>query len=164
MAKFQNNFNGGELDPFERERVELDIYNAGLALGENVLPGPHGGLRRRGGLYTFSRLRRVLEPVTILEAQVAAPNGGTPADFIAGDEIVTTNNMAVDTLYVVASIDFGSAQAVSTVTIDDFYIDDGSPEAGTDPSGGSTGGGTLPSNDPGDDWVFPRWDGDFKIP
>jgi len=164
MAKFQNNFNGGELDPFERERVELDIYNAGLALGENVLPGPHGGLRRRGGFYTFSRLRRVLEPVTILVGQVTTPNGGTPADFIAGDEIVTTNNMAVDTLYEIARIDFGSAQAVSTVTIEDFYIDDGSAQAGTDPSGGSTGGGALPPNDPGVDWALPPVGGDFNFP
>ena len=52
----KNNFSKGELDPNFKGRPDIDIYNQGCALLENMLPLPQGGATKRPGTFTVSRI------------------------------------------------------------------------------------------------------------
>jgi hypothetical protein len=52
MARFQHaitNFSGGVMSPRLTTRVDSDTFNTALALGENFIVSPHGGLQARRG-------------------------------------------------------------------------------------------------------------------
>lgn len=51
LYPFQDAFVRGELSPRLHARASLDLYRAGLALCENFVSLPHGGIRKRGGTY-----------------------------------------------------------------------------------------------------------------
>jgi hypothetical protein len=142
----QLSFNSGELDPDEHERVDLDVYARGLALAENIIARPHGGLSSRAGLHRFARLRHQPSPLVIDAADVTMSNGGTAADLAAGDPFETTATMAVATDYVIAEIDFGAPVSVMALDLTDYYLNDGTPGAGTTVPGSGTGGGGSPSD------------------
>lgn len=145
-------FNGGEIDPDEHERVDLDVYARGLALAENIISRPHGGLSTRPGLHRFARLRHQLSPLVIDTADVTMDNGGVAADVAAGAafDTVTALPDAVD--YVIAEIDFGAPQSVMALDLTNYYLNDGTAGAGTGVPGAGTGGGGSPSDPlpPGD--------------
>jgi len=154
MSRLQLNFNSGEIDPDEHERVDLDLYNSGLAEGTNVTCRPHGGISVRGGLSRFSRLRRQLADLSISASQVTMPNGGVAADVAAGAQFATSDAAVTGEDYVIVEFDFGAPVSIMGFDLTDFYLDDGSPDAGGDAVNTSTPGGgagtpadPLPFND-----------------
>lgn len=161
MSKLQLNFNGGEIGPDEWERVDLDLYQSALARAENVICRPQGGISSRGGLRKFSRLRRQLAGRTLQASELTLPNGGVAADMAAGTATETTAAMAQDADYIVAEIDFGTPVTVAALDLEDFYLNDGTPGAGS--SGGSTtpGGGSQPDVNLPPDF---DWSNGFYIP
>lgn len=52
----QDAFVRGELSPRLHARASLDLYRAGLAVCENFLTLPHGGIRKRAGSYYVGEL------------------------------------------------------------------------------------------------------------
>ena len=52
MTQFsvQSNLNRGEIDPIAIGRVDLDAYYNGVRTGDNVLPIPQGGMKKRPGM------------------------------------------------------------------------------------------------------------------
>ena len=56
----QSNFTSGEIAPTLHGRIDIDKYYNSLAIAENVVIMPHGGIRRRGGLTLTQRV--VTEP------------------------------------------------------------------------------------------------------
>jgi hypothetical protein len=47
----QDSFVRGEISPRLRARASLDLYRSSLAICENFITMPHGGIRKRGGTY-----------------------------------------------------------------------------------------------------------------
>jgi hypothetical protein len=47
----QDSFTRGEISPRLHARASLDLYRSALALCENFITMPHGGIRKRGGTY-----------------------------------------------------------------------------------------------------------------
>lgn len=173
MSRLQLNFNGGEIDPDEYERVDLALYDNGLARGLNVISRPHGGLSVRPGMSVFARLKRKLFQWDVTENELTLPNGGVAADFVNGAAFATVTGSVADTDYSIAEIDFGVAVSVAAVDITDYYLDDGSAGAGTTPpGGGGTGGGSTPDDplpdgrdDGGDEFYgYDDYNYDFRKP
>lgn len=55
----------GELSPRLHARASLDLYRAGLAVCENFLTLPHGGLRKRAGSYYVGEVKTSANPVRL---------------------------------------------------------------------------------------------------
>ncbi|MBL8578083.1 MAG: hypothetical protein JNK47_12720 [Mesorhizobium sp.] len=53
----QDTFVRGELSPRLHARASLDLYRAGLAICENFITLPHGGIRKRGGTYFCAEVK-----------------------------------------------------------------------------------------------------------
>ena len=51
FSAIQSNFTAGEVSPKFWGRVELEKYLTGLAIAENMIVQPHGGVIRRGGFH-----------------------------------------------------------------------------------------------------------------
>ncbi len=47
----------GEISPRLHARASLDLYRAGLAICENFITLPHGGIRKRGGTYFVAEVK-----------------------------------------------------------------------------------------------------------
>ena len=131
----QSNFNGGALSPKAIGRRDLKAYASSVALCVNMMTTAEGPLRRRGGFRHIDLIRNRLEAVTITEAMLAAPNGGTVADVLGGPGLETTTAVGTTDGYVVLEIDFGAPTAVSMFDLVDFVVTTG---------GGGGGGGELP--------------------
>lgn len=117
----QKNFNVGEVDPLLQARSDLKVYFAALALAENVVTSPLGAILRRPGTTYIDTCRHVLDPVAVVEAMVAAPNGGTPAKAVAadGDLFNTTADLgAAD--QVLIQVDFGAPQDIYLIDLIDY--------------------------------------------
>jgi len=56
IVPIQTSFNGGEISPRMRGRMDLPLYHRALALCDNWNPTPQGSLRTRGGLQHISDL------------------------------------------------------------------------------------------------------------
>lgn len=56
MKKSQRSFSAGELDPALRERSDLEQFSAGLALCENFIVRPQGGVYNRPGMRYVGQL------------------------------------------------------------------------------------------------------------
>lgn len=54
----QDSFVRGEITPRLHARASLDLYRSALALCENFITLPHGGLRKRGGTYYAGETKR----------------------------------------------------------------------------------------------------------
>lgn len=160
MSRLQLNFNGGEIDPDEHERVDLDVYLSGLARGENIVLRPHGGLSRRGGTQAFGRIRHQLTALGPATATITAPNGGITEDLAAGEAFETVTTIPDDQPYVVAEFEFDDPVAITAWDFD-FFLNDGSPEAGGEAGGGGTVAPTQPEDPPPTrpPYTDPRYDG-----
>lgn len=151
-SRIQLNFNAGEIDPDAHERVDLNVYDAGLALAENVIMRPHGGVASRPGLQRMGRARSKLVPLDDVPV-VTHVNGG---DLDAEGGLVTDTAMTAATDYVIAEFTFASVQSISAVDVVGYYFDDESENAGGDEGGG--GNNVSPSQpiDPLPGYEFTR--------
>lgn len=114
LEPIQSNYTAGELDPQLISREDSDIYYAGAERARNVLLIPHGGITRRPGLLYRDTMVPAIETVdlTIGSVNVTAPEGGTPATAIDGDDttkMTTTTNIGVVDPYVILHVDLGAA-------------------------------------------------------
>lgn len=120
MAKgqiLQTNFASGVLDARAFGRVDIEIYNKGLAESNNLLTIPLGGIKRRPGLSYIDTLPNQLVEQSFTPSM---PEGGTPSqindyDYSTGTE--TTTDITTIDPYVVAQYDFGTAEDVYFVDV-----------------------------------------------
>ena len=62
----QDAFVRGELSPRLHARASLDLYRAGLAVCENFLTLPHGGIRKRAGSYYVGEVKTSANAVRLV--------------------------------------------------------------------------------------------------
>ncbi len=136
----QANWNNGALDPKLLGRRDIKSYFNSAAVLENCLMTPQGPLDRRPGLRHISRVRNVLESVSVEGATYTAPNGGDPslaaAFGLAG--LTTTTDMGATAPYVLFTMDLGTPKRVDVFDLVNFSVQ---------PSGG---GGDPPIEPPVD--------------
>ena len=63
----QSNFTAGEVSPKLWGRVELEKYLAGLAIVENMIVQPHGGVIRRGGFHYITEVKDSSKVTRVVE-------------------------------------------------------------------------------------------------
>ena len=110
----QSSFLSGVLSPEAAARVDTSAYNEALLEGENVVPRPLGGLRRRPGLRFVDTLPNALTRLTGMT--ITAPRGGTTAnanDDDATTSVVTTTDVESINPFVIVHYDLGSALSVN---------------------------------------------------
>ena len=121
MAKsrfIQNNFVSGELSPFMRGRTDINQYYQGLQTANNVVLVPQGGVKRRPGTEFIG-----VAPEKIVVSglgNMTMPNGGTPSIIQDKNDATTTSTttpIGVIDPYVVAQLDFVSAQTLLFIDI-----------------------------------------------
>jgi hypothetical protein len=121
MAKsrfIQNNFVSGELSPLMRGRTDINQYYQGLQTANNVVLVPQGGVKRRPGTEFIG-----VSPEKIIVSglgNMTMPNGGTPSIIQDKNDATTTSTttpIGVINPYVVAQLDFVSAQTLLFIDI-----------------------------------------------
>ena len=121
MAKsrfLQNNFVSGELSPLLRGRTDINQYYQGLQTAKNVVLVPQGGVKRRPGTQHIG-----VAPEKIVVSglgNMTMPNGGTPSIIQDKNDATTTSTttpIGVINPYVVAQLDFVSAQTIVFIDI-----------------------------------------------
>lgn len=125
----QTNFTSGVLDPKLAAREDITFYYNGLADGENAIILPQGGFDARPGMQFLRQLSPVLSEVSLSGATVTAPEGGTDANLHDDDNTTvatTSGNIGTTNPFVVAHVDFGAAQSVSAVDIENIALSAGS--------------------------------------
>lgn len=123
----QSSFLSGVLSPEAAARVETAAYNEALLEGENIVPRPLGGLRRRPGLRYVDTLPNVLERIT--SGTATAPNGGTAAnanDGSATTYLTTTTDVSTIDPFVVVRYDLGAPTSVQYADVVSFSATGGS--------------------------------------
>lgn len=124
----QTNFTAGVLDPLLAAREDISFYYNGVNAADNLVVQPQGGVTRRAGMEHVQRLLHVLETVDLSGATVTAPEGGTAANLIDGDEatsLVTLNNLSTTTPFIVAHVDLGAAMQICAVDVIDMFLSSG---------------------------------------
>jgi hypothetical protein len=114
----QNNFVSGELSPLMRGRTDINQYYQGLQTANNVVLVPQGGVKRRPGTEHIG-----VAPEKIVVSglgNMTMPNGGTPSIIQDKNDATTTSTttpIGVIDPYVVAQLDFVSAQTLLFIDI-----------------------------------------------
>lgn len=114
----QSTFASGEFDPLLDDREDVSFYYSSAKLLDNVVVLPQSLCKRREGLPVKGLQRGALEAVDITGYTFGAPNGGTAGNLdstSSGATLLTTGTIGTDTVYVVATLDAGSAVRVSLV-------------------------------------------------
>ena len=73
MKKSQRSFSAGELDPALRERSDLEQFSAGLALCENFIVRPQGGVYNRPGMRYVGQLADSTKKARLIPFQFNRP-------------------------------------------------------------------------------------------
>lgn len=122
MAKasvIQTAFTAGVLDPRAASRIDVAQYYQGMSRGDNVVPVPLGGVKRRPGTKYVTQLYGENASV-MASASASAPNGGNAANAI-DDNLATsmTTSTPIDTTdgYVVVEVDLGGDVSFDFVEI-----------------------------------------------
>lgn len=119
VAKRQNRFTNGWIDPKAVALNDYEQFYASLANATNVIGIPEGGLTLRYGLPHIDKVARKLNRVTVGIA-ITAPNGGTTANANDGDDstfLVTTTPVGTTNNFVVVSYDLGAGTDVKFIDI-----------------------------------------------
>jgi hypothetical protein len=124
----QTSFVAGVLDPRMAARTDVRQYYQGMSRGDNVVPVPLGGCKRRPGQKYVAALG-TQQTAVHTSATETAPNGGTAAN--ASDDswdtaVLTTVNISTTNPYVVVHYDLGSALTVNFVDVVGLSITAGS--------------------------------------
>lgn len=115
LDPIQSNYSAGELDPQLIARSDADVYFTGAARARNVQLIPHGGYTRRPGLAFRAELPPVLAKIPLGGVAVTAPEGGTVASAIDGDDATKmTTVTAIGTVnpYAILHVDLGTARSI----------------------------------------------------
>lgn len=115
----QTAFTAGVLDPRLGARTDIRQYYQGMSIGQNVVPVPLGGAKRRPGQKYVATLGG---PATALQsaATATAANGGTANNSRDDDwdtVTLTTSNVSTTNPYVVIHYDLGSTQVVASADV-----------------------------------------------
>lgn len=128
VHNLQTAFVAGVLDPRMAARVDVRQYFQGMSAGDNVVPVPLGGCKRRPGQKYVDQLGN-LQIARHTGATATAPNGGT-ANNAKDDNwntvVLTTTNISTTNPYVVVHYDLGSAQSINAVDLVGLSITAGS--------------------------------------
>lgn len=121
LRALKSNFTSGEVDPLLGARVDLKAYRNGADKARNVLVQPQGGVKRRPGSEYVDHAHHVLTSIDLSAGgvTVTAPNGGTAANAIDGDDstvVLTTASIGTTDPYVLLHVDLGAATDV-------FFVD-----------------------------------------
>ena len=119
VAKRQNRFTNGWIDPKAVALNDYEQFYASLANATNVIGIPEGGLTLRYGLPHIAKVARKLNRVTA-GITITAPNGGTTANANDGDDstfLVTTTPVGTTNNFVVVSYDLGAGTDVKFIDI-----------------------------------------------
>ncbi len=128
LRTIQTNFTAGVLDPKLAGREDIVFWYNGLEDGNNLIALPQGGLTRRPGKQYLRELAKVLQEIDLTGATVTAPEGGTAADAIDGDdetELQTANDLDANDPFVVLKVDFAAPVAVAGVDIINYSLESG---------------------------------------
>ncbi len=115
----QTAFVAGVLDPRMAARTDVRQYYQGLSVGNNVVPIPLGGCKRRPGQKYVATLGSQ-QTALHTSATATAPNGGTAnnaKDDSWDTAVLTTTNIGVLNPYVVVHYDLGSALTINFVDV-----------------------------------------------
>lgn len=119
VAKRQNRFTNGWIDPKAVALNDYEQFYASLANATNVIGIPEGGISLRYGMRSISRVRRKMTRLTI-GVTISAPNGGTTANVNDGDDstfLVTTTPVGTTNNFVVVSYDLGVSVYIRFVDV-----------------------------------------------
>jgi hypothetical protein len=112
MAKasvIQTAFTAGVLDPRAASRIDVAQYYQGMSRGDNVVPVPLGGVKRRPGTKYVTQLYG--ENTSVMgSATASAPNGGVAANAIDDNlatSLTTTTDIGTTDEYVVVEVNLG---------------------------------------------------------
>jgi hypothetical protein len=110
----QTAFVAGVLDPRMAARVDVRQFFQGMSIGENVVPVPLGGTKRRPGQKYLDQLP-FTQTARHTGATATAPNGGTANNAKDDDwdtAVLTTVNISTVNPYVVIHYDLGTPQLI----------------------------------------------------
>lgn len=123
----QTSFVAGVLDPRLSARTDIRQYYQGMSIGENVVPVPLGGAKRRPGLKYVGSLP-YMHVALQAAATATAANGGT-ANNARDDDLdtvlTTTTNISTVNPYVVVHYDLGSALSITSWDVVDISLTSG---------------------------------------
>lgn len=111
VAKRQNRFTNGWIDPKAVALNDYEQFYASLANATNVIGIPEGGISLRYALRHIVRIARKFDRITV-NVTITAPNGGTTANVNDGNDstfLVTTTPVGTTNNFVVVSYDLGAA-------------------------------------------------------
>lgn len=111
----------GVLDPAMAERRDTKFVASSLSDALNVIMMPQGGYRDRGGSSRHGLARKSIAQFALDAGMLTAPNSGTVANLLDGDDATTLDTTAVPAdPFVVLEIDLGAAQNVVAVDVSGF--------------------------------------------
>lgn len=139
----QRAWNAGEVDADLLGRDDVKTYFNAAQRVENLITVPQGPLTRRPGQPYVDTVRHLLEAVSLEDAALTAPEGGTAEDAAAvgGDSLLTATDLADTDGYVILAVDFGEPVRVDLVDLVDYALDDGVTAATPPPIHYPWGGG-----------------------
>ena len=119
MRHTQHSLAAGELQPDAWGREDIGPFYNSARVIENIVALPQGRWGRRPGLkFSYPQRGTLTQVDTTISGTWTATNGGTASNIDDGDEataLLTTTNVSTTDDYVVAHLDFGSAQEVDIV-------------------------------------------------
>lgn len=124
----QTNFTSGVIAELTESREDVAFYFNGLAAANNLEVLPSGGMRRRDGLQFVRKLLRKLQAVDLSGATITAPQGGTAANVIDGNEtnyLVTANNLSTTSPFIVVKFVFPTAIPIDAIDIINYKLSSG---------------------------------------
>jgi len=119
VHEIQTSFSAGEWDPLAAEREDIERYFSSASEMTNAIPIPISGFRRRDGTKFIQRIRNKISQISTAGATVTAPEGGTAANAVDGDEntFVTGGAIGVIDPYELVHVDFTVATSVDIVDV-----------------------------------------------
>jgi len=124
----QTSFSSGEWDPLAAEREDVESYFSSASEMTNATPIAISGFTRRDGSKFIQKIRNTISQISTAGATVTAPEGGTAANAVDGDEntFVTGGAIGVINPYVLVKVDFTVATTVDIVDVLNISLSAGS--------------------------------------